>query len=163
VNFSTRVSRAVYSTFGALDTRRDGISNRLSYNYNQRYFIDFTGTFSGSENFMPGKRVGFFPAASAGWIISDEKFLKDTKFLDFLKFRGSYGLVGNDALTSLARRFSFLTTYNSSATGYNFGTSYTGVGGTAENPLGNPNLTWERAYKTSFGFDATMFNTTVYS
>jgi TonB-linked SusC/RagA family outer membrane protein len=157
VNFSTRVSRAVYSTFGALDTRRDGISNRLSYNYNQRYFIDFTGTFSGSENFMPGKRVGFFPAASAGWIISDEKFLKDTKFLDFLKIRGSYGLVGNDALTSLARRFSFLTTYNSSATGYNFGTSYTGVGGTAENPLGNPNLTWERAYKTSFGFDATMF------
>lgn len=158
INFSTRISRAVYSTFGALDTRRDGVSNRLSYNYKQRYFADVTGTFSGSENFMPGKRVGFFPAASAGWIISDEDFLKDIKFLNFLKLRGSYGLVGNDALTSLARRFSFLTTYNSSAGGYNFGTSYSGVGGTSENPLGNPNLTWERAYKTSVGFDATVFN-----
>jgi hypothetical protein len=157
LNVSTRISRAIYSTFGALDTRRDGVSNRVSYNYNQRYFADITGTFSGSENFMPGHRVGFFPAASAGWIISDESFLKDVKFLDFLKLRGSYGIVvGNDALTSLARRFSFLTTYNSSAGGYNFGTGYTGVGGTAENPLGNPDLTWEKAYKTSVGFDAKL-------
>lgn len=156
INFSTRASKAVYATFGALDMHRDGISNRLSYNFIQRYFLDLTGTVSGSENFMPGKRVGFFPAASAGWIVSDERFMKGARFLDFLKLRGSYGLVGNDALTSLARRFSFLTTYNSSAGGYNFGTSYTGVGGTSENPLGNPDLTWERAYKTSVGFDATL-------
>lgn len=156
-NVSTRVSRASYATFGSLSSDREGWSNRVSYNYNQRYFIDLTGTVSGSENFMPGKRFGFFPAASAGWIISDEPFLKQTKFLDFLKLRGSYGLVGNDALNSLARRFAFLNSYNRSATGYNFGTSYTGVSGTAENALANPDLTWEKVYKTSVGFDAKMF------
>ncbi|PYF77318.1 TonB-linked SusC/RagA family outer membrane protein [Pedobacter nutrimenti] len=157
VNFSTRVSRAIYSAFAALDLKREGWSNRLSYNYNQRYFVDLIGTVSGSENFMPGRRYGFFPALSAGWIISDEDFMKNTSFLDFLKIRGSYGLVGNDALTSLARRFSFVNSYNRSAGGYNFGTSYSGVGGTAENPLANPDLTWEKAYKTSLGFDAKLF------
>ncbi|RYE37084.1 MAG: TonB-dependent receptor [Sphingobacteriaceae bacterium] len=158
INFSTRVSRANYATFSALDVRREGWSNRLSYNFNQRYFVDVIGTYSGSENFIPGKRFGFFPAASAGWIISDEKFLKNTHFLDFLKIRGSFGLVGNDALTSLQRRFSFLNSYNrTNAAGYNFGTSYTGVSGTSENPLANPDLTWEKVYKTSIGFDAKLF------
>lgn len=158
INFSTRGSRAVSSFFAALEARREGWSNRASYNYNQRYFADITATYSGSENFMPGKRFGFFPAVSAGWIMSDESFMKGTKgFLDFLKIRGSYGKIGNDALTSLSRRFSFLTNYNRSATGYNFGTSYTGVGGTAEYALGNPDLTWEKVYKTSLGFDAKFF------
>jgi TonB-linked SusC/RagA family outer membrane protein len=156
IQFSTRASEAVYATFIALDTRRDGWSNRLSYNYNQRYFVDLIGTFSGSENFMPGKRVGFFPAASAGWIISDEKFMKGVKFLDYLKFRGSYGVVGNDALGT-SRRFAFLNNYTSSGNSYNFGTSYTTANGSAENPLGNPDLTWEKAYKTSVGFDAKLF------
>lgn len=158
INFSTRGSRANYSLFAAIDQRREGWSNRASYNYNQRYFADVIATYSGSENFMPGKRFGFFPAVSAGWIISDEYFMKGTKgFLDFLKIRGSYGKIGNDALTTLTRRFSFLTNYNRNAAGYNFGTSYTGVGGSAEYPLGNPDLTWEKVYKTSLGFDAKFF------
>ncbi|HEY0177441.1 MAG TPA: SusC/RagA family TonB-linked outer membrane protein [Pedobacter sp.] len=158
INFSTRGSRATYSQFSLLDVKREGWSNRLSYNYNQRYFADVTATYSGSENFMPGKRFGFFPAVSAGWIMSDEPFMKGTRgFLDFLKIRGSFGKIGNDALTTLTRRFSFLTNYNRSATGYNFGTSYTGVGGTAEYPLGNPDLTWEKVYKSSIGFDAKLF------
>lgn len=158
INFSTRGSRATYSAFSAIDVKREGWSNRVSYNYNQRYFADITATYSGSENFIPGRRFGLFPAVSAGWIISDENFMKGTKgFLDFLKIRGSYGKIGNDALTTLTRRFSFLTNFNRNATGYNFGTSYTGVGGTAEYPLGNPDLTWEKVYKTSLGFDAKLF------
>ena len=161
INFSTRVTRATYSLFGSLDQKREGWSNRLSYNYNQRYFVDLTGTTFGSENFMPGKRFGFFPAASAGWIISDERLLKKTSFLDFLKLRGSYGLVGNDAINANFRRFAFLDNYNRNAAGYNFGTSYTGVGGTAQNALANPDLTWERAYKASIGFDARLFKQTV--
>lgn len=157
VNITTRVERASTATFSLIDTRRESWANRISYNYNQRYFVDMIGTFYGSENFIPSDRWGFFPAASAGWIISDESFMKNIKFLDFLKLRGSYGLVGNDALTSLTRRFQYLTTYNRSTTGYNFGTSYTGVGGTGEYALGNPDLTWEKAYKTSVGFDTKMF------
>ncbi|RZL44617.1 MAG: SusC/RagA family TonB-linked outer membrane protein, partial [Pedobacter sp.] len=157
IKFSTRVSRQNYSSFGNLDVRREGISNRLTYGYKQRYFIDLTAGYSGSENFAQGRRFGFFPAASAGWIISDENFMKGAQsFLDFLKIRGSYGLVGNDAIGN-ARRFAFNDFFSRSTTGYTFGTGYTGVGGTAQLALGNPYLTWEKAYKTSVGFDAKIF------
>ncbi|MGN7989682.1 SusC/RagA family TonB-linked outer membrane protein [Pedobacter sp. 22226] len=157
IKFSTRVSRANLSSFGSLDVRREGWSNRLSYNFIQRYFVDVTANYSGSENFAPGKRYGFFPAASAGWIISDENFMKGSaSFLDLLKIRGSYGLVGNDAIGS-ARRFAFNDFYSRSTTGYNFGTAFTGVSGTGQLALANPDLTWEKAYKTSLGFDARLF------
>lgn len=161
IKFTTRGSRANYSTFTALDQRREGWSNRLSYNYNQRYYMDLIGTVSGSESFAPGKRYGFFPAVSAGWILSDESFMKSASgFLDLLKIRGSYGLVGNDATDNL-RRFAFNDYFNRSGTGYNFGTSYTGVGGTEQRALANPNLTWEKAYKGSIGFDARLFKQTL--
>ena len=156
IKFSTRVSRQNYSQFGFLDIRREGWSNRLSYNFKERYFVDVIGSFSGSENFAPGNRYGFFPAISGGWIISDESFMKGSaSVLDFLKLRASYGLVGNDALGS-ARRFAFNNFYSRSATGYTFGTGFTGVGGTAQLAAANPFLTWEKAYKTSIGFDAKL-------
>ncbi len=156
IKFSSRVSRQIYSVFGNLDTKREGISNRLTYGYKQRYFVDLTAGYSGSENFAVGQRFGFFPAASLGWIISDESFMKGTtSFLDFLKIRGSYGLVGNDAIGT-ARRFAFNDFFSRSTTGYTFGTGYTGTTGTAQLALGNPYLTWEKAYKTSVGFDAKM-------
>jgi TonB-linked SusC/RagA family outer membrane protein len=155
--FSSRVSRQVYSSFGNLDIRREGISNRLTYGYKQRYFVDLTAGYSGSENFAVGKRFGFFPAFSAGWIVSDENFMKGANsFLDFLKIRGSYGLVGNDALGG-ARRFAFNDYFSRSNTGYTFGTGFAGTTGTVQLALGNPDLTWEKAYKTSVGFDAKMF------
>ncbi|TKC06808.1 TonB-dependent receptor [Pedobacter polaris] len=156
IKFSSRVSRQIYSVFGNLDTKREGISNRLTYGFKQRYFVDLTAGYSSSENFAVGQRFGFFPAASVGWIISDENFMKGTSsFLDFLKIRGSYGLVGNDAIGS-ARRFAFNDFFSRSTTGYTFGTGYTANGGTAQLALGNPYLTWEKAYKTSVGFDAKM-------
>lgn len=157
VKFSSRVSRQNYSSFGNLDVRREGISNRLSYSFIQRYFVDLILAYSGSENFAPGRRFGVFPAASAGWIISDENFMKGSNsFLDFLKIRGSYGLVGNDAIGS-ARRFAFNDFYTRSTTGYNFGTGFAGVTGSGQLALANPFLTWEKAQKASFGVDAKMF------
>ncbi|TKC02315.1 SusC/RagA family TonB-linked outer membrane protein [Pedobacter cryotolerans] len=157
IKFSTRVSRQVYSTFGNLDVKRQGISGRMTYGFKQRYFMDLTAGYSGSENFAVGRRFGFFPAVSAGWIISDEDFMKNSSsFLDFLKIRGSFGLVGNDAIGS-ARRFAFNDFFARSSTGYTFGTGYTGVGGSAQLALANPFLTWEKAYKSSIGFDAKIF------
>lgn len=157
IKFSSRISRANLASFGNLDVRREGWSNRLSYGFVQRYFVDLTAGYSGSENFAPDRRYGFFPAASAGWIVSDENFMKgSTKWLDFLKIRGSYGLVGNDAIGN-ARRFAYNDFFSRSTTGYTFGTSFTGVGGTGQLAAANPYLTWEKAYKTSLGFDAKMF------
>lgn len=155
-NVSSRVMRGVVATPGSLLDRREQWSNRISYGFKQRYFVDLIGTLAASETFMPGKRSGFFPAVSAGWIASDESFLKNAKFLDYLKVRASYGLVGNDAI-STSRRFMFNTYYNRGGTGYLFGTGYTASVNTTEAELANPDLTWERAKKADVGVDFKLF------
>jgi TonB-linked SusC/RagA family outer membrane protein len=153
---STRVMRGTVSAPGSLLDKREQISNRISYGFKQRYFIDVTGTYAGSETFMPGKRTGFFPAISAAWITSDESFLKNVSFLDYLKLRASYGVVGNDAI-STSRRFIFNTYYNRGGTGYLFGTGYAAANNTTEAELANPDLTWERAKKADVGVDLKLF------
>lgn len=156
-NFSTRYNRRETAVPSTLDSHAEGISNRLSYNYKQRYFADIIGTYSGSQYFAPGKQYGFFPAISAGWIISDEGFLKQVSFLNYLKLRGSYGIVGNDAF-SLSRRYAYENYYSRGQTGYAYGTGFANVAGTTQNALANPNLTWERAKKASVGLDTKFFN-----
>jgi len=156
INASTRVMRGVVATPGSLLDRREQVANRLSYGFKQRYFVDLIGTYAASETFMPGKRAGFFPAISAGWVVSEEGFLKNTSFLDYLKLRGSYGLVGNDAI-STSRRFMFNTYYNRGGTGYLFGTGYAAASNTTEAELANPGLTWEKTKKADVGVDMKLF------
>ena len=72
---------------------------RVTYNYNNRYFAEFNGAYTGSEKFAPGKRFGFFPSMAIGWMITEEPFIKKMDFLSFLtkaKVRYSYGEVGRD-------------------------------------------------------------------
>ncbi|MBC7743721.1 MAG: SusC/RagA family TonB-linked outer membrane protein [Flavobacterium sp.] len=156
VKFSSRLSRAISAAPGRLDLNRTSIANRLSYGYNNRYFMDIVTTYAGSENFAVGKRFGVFPAFSAGWIISEENFLKKFKAVNFLKIRGSYGIVGADELST--RRFAFSNYFTRSSGGYTFGTGYTGVSGAGEVALANPNLTWEKAVKSSVGIDGKFFD-----
>ncbi|MES2775624.1 MAG: TonB-dependent receptor [Bacteroidota bacterium] len=155
INFSTRFQQTVSAAPGRLDNRKQGVSNRLSYNFKQRYLVDVIGTYSGSQNFAPGKRYGFFPAVSAGWIASDEKFFKGIKAIDYLKLRGSVGIVGNDGVS--ARRFAYKDYYSRGGTQYFFGTGYNNVPNTDFVDLANPDLTWEKALKSSIGFDAKLF------
>ena len=77
-----------------------GITGRFAYYYNQKYLMEFNCGYNGSENFAPGKRYGFFPAGSIGWVISEEPFMKKASWIDFLKVRASYGLVGSDNVSS---------------------------------------------------------------
>lgn len=160
LNFSTRVMRAVTALPASLDTHREGISNRLSYNFMHRYFADFVAAYSGSESFMPGKRFGWFPAVSAGWIVSEEGFMNPLHFIDYLKVRGSYGVVGNDAI-SLSRRFAYNNYFNRGGSQYFFGTGFSSVPNTTEAELGNPDLTWEKAKKASLGLDLKLFKQAV--
>ena len=157
IKFSTRYMQGVVAAPGSLQERREQLSNRLSYSYNNKYFADVIGTYAGSETFMPGKRWGFFPAISAGWIVSEESFLKEAKFLNYLKLRGSYGVVGNDAI-STSRRYAFNSYFNRGGSGYLFGTGYAAAANTQESDLANNNLTWERAKKADIGIDAKFFN-----
>lgn len=132
-----------------------GITGRFAYYYNQKYLMEFNCGYNGSENFAPGKRYGFFPAGSIGWVISEESFMKKASWIDFLKVRASYGLVGSDNVSS---RFPYLAFYGGGS-GYHFGNNFgTEVGGTSEGNLANENLTWEKARKLNVGIDFTTLN-----
>ena len=72
-----------------------GLVGRLTYEYASRYLAEFNMGYNGTENFAKGKRLGFFPAVSLGWVISEEKFFPKNKIVKHLKVRGSYGEVGN--------------------------------------------------------------------
>ena len=142
-----------------------GYVGRMTYAYKKRYMVDLNTGYNGSENFAPDKRFGFFPAVSAGWILSEEKFMKKQKVIDFLKLRASYGIVGNDKMENA--RFLYMagawSGYNTVAKGqgsWQFGKD----GGTGllpdakENTMGNPEVTWEKVAKQNYGIDLKMFD-----
>ena len=112
-----------------LPYRNQGIAGRVTYDYDNRYFIEANFGYNGSENFSPGNRFGFFPSVAAGWALSEEPFFEKAKdVVDLLKFKVSYGLVGNDQIGG-DRRFIYLETIENGYT-YYFGsanTAYTGI------------------------------------
>ena len=94
---------------------------RATYGYADKYLVDFSAGYNGSENFAPGKtRYGLFPSGSLGWVVSEEKFMKKAKWIDFLKLRASIGLVGNDQGNSV--RFMYMDGVWNDAGAYYFGT-----------------------------------------
>lgn len=141
-----------------LPYRRQGFAGRLAYNYKQRYLLEVNAGYNGSENFAPGHRYGFFPAVSAGWVLSEEKWW-GLDWVNHLKIRGSYGTVGNDALN--AQRFFYMSTINKNAGGYNFGLDQSAgsfIGGMAESRMGSPLASWEISHKTDAGLDLELFD-----
>ena len=133
--------------------RRQNLSGRISYGYNNCYFIDANFGYTGSAQFEKGKRYGFFPSIAAGWVPTAYKWFTETMpWFSFLKFRGSYGQVGNDQITST--RFPYLTLINNHASTY-WGYNDAGI---TETTQGADNLQWEVAKKWNFGIDAKFFN-----
>ncbi|KAA6439523.1 TonB-dependent receptor [Dyadobacter flavalbus] len=136
-----------------------GFTARATYGYDDRYLFEFNAAYNGSENFAKGKRYGFFPSVSAGWVLSKERFMSNTKnWLNAFKIRGSYGLVGSDRVPN-DRRFIYLQYLGGRDGDYNFGTDNfgSGAGGfLSEGDLANPDLTWEKARKANIGIDATF-------
>ncbi|WP_158643938.1 SusC/RagA family TonB-linked outer membrane protein [Pseudobacter ginsenosidimutans] len=132
---------------------------RGTYNYDERYLTEVNMAYNGTEQFAPGSRFGFFPAFSAGWIISNESFFKSNPWISFAKVRGSYGEVGNDQIA--ARRYLYLpNSWNmgDGGNGYHFGNTNGSnanplIPGAIESSLGNPVVTWERAQKTNLQLD----------
>lgn len=129
-----------------------GVASRITYGYDNRYLAELNMGYNGSEQFAPGKRYGFFPAVSAGWVVSNENFLKNNKVITNLKLRTSYGIVGNDQMGN-AR---FLYQSNITLGGGPLGSL--GLGrGINQGLLGNPNITWEVAKKQNYGIDLQLF------
>ena len=134
-----------------------GIVSRLTYNYDYKYFLEINAGYNGTDNFAKDKRYGFFPAFSAGWVLSQENFLKDNSWLSFMKLRGSYGLTGNDQLTG--RRWLFNSEYiRQQNAGYLYGDQLYGIEGVYEGAMSNPDVTWETAKKANIGLEMKLWN-----
>lgn len=148
----TQVQNAVPdSTTGTAGTGRQwsfaSFFGRLNYKYNNRYLFQVSFRADGSSRFSPGNRFGYFPAGSFGWVISEEKFFKQQRAMNFLKFRASSGLVGNAEFTN---DFAYYSTFGT--------TSYAGQQAITPTQTAVNNLTWESTLKNDVGVDYGFFD-----
>ncbi|WP_025764445.1 SusC/RagA family TonB-linked outer membrane protein [Dyadobacter tibetensis] len=146
----------------SLPSRNLGISGRFNYDYNNTYFAEVNFGYNGSERFARNNRWGFFPSFGVGWLVSNEKFFTDlgTK-ISRLKFRTSFGWVGNDKIGSSAAsdRFFYLSEVNlaSGQAGSVFGKRFEkNINGVSISRYANAKVTWERARKMNVGMDLNL-------
>ena len=120
---------------------------RTNYKFDDKYLLSLSGRVDGSSRFGKDNRYGFFPAVSAGWIISEENFLANSNVLSFLKLRGSWGITGN---AEGFGDFSQLGLWGAS--------KYNNASGLVPTQLANPELKWEKSEQTDIGLDFGFFN-----
>ncbi len=161
VNGMFLFNRSNYEDGSKLPYRNQGIAGRASYTYDSRYVAELNFGYNGSENFAKGSRYGFFPSVAVGWLLSEEPFMKSYKeTFSKIKFRGSYGLVGNDQLGANRGdyRFAYLTTIGDT-NGYRWGVDNDYYrAGRWEGNVGVPNLTWETVKKANIGLELGLWN-----
>lgn len=132
--------------------------SRLTYAYKGKYLFSGSLRADGSSKFAEGHKWGRFPAASVGWRISEERFMKRLDWLSNLKFRASYGLTGNNNIP----QYSYMNAINTSnyVTGSGNGNLVAGMAST-DNFLGNPLITWEQTEERNLGIDLGLFNSRI--
>jgi len=121
---------------------------RLNYNYKSKYLLSGAVRRDGSSRFGTNRKYGWFPSVSAGWVISDESFMKQFRAINQLKLRASYGITGNNNIGN----YTFIA--NTSA--YNYVLNGAIVSGTTISSLGNSELGWERNKQFDIGLDLTI-------
>lgn len=144
--------------------RNQGLSGRVTYDFDHRYFAEFNFGYNGTERLPEGDRFEFFPAVSLGWAISSEKFWEPvSRYVDFFKVRASYGLVGSDGFDDAngTRHFVYFDQIRIGSGGwYSFGPS---VGESyrfqsiAVDGYASSNVHWERVKKLDIGLDLSLF------
>ncbi len=142
----------------SLPGRNIGLAGRLAYNFDSRYFGEFNFGYNGSERFSENNRWGFFPSFGAAWMVSNEAFFEPlTDVITQFKLKGTYGLVGNDAIGSANDRFYYLSQVDLNAgRSVNWGTQLNyNPGGINVSRYANDRIGWETAYKTNLGFEMT--------
>ena len=138
---------------------------RLTWDWNETYMATVTMRYDGSSIFTDGKRWGFFPSVSAGWVVSNEPFMQSTKsWMDFFKLRASWGQNGNKDIAKYQYMATIALSGEAGDSGYKFGSDMaTSVAGTPKtgayaNIVPNPDLTWETSEQLDLGFDARFLN-----
>ncbi len=147
----------------SLPSRNIGFAGRFTYSYNSRYFAELNFGYNGSERFAKKERFGFFPSMGLAWVTSNEPFWSENlkRIISKLKIKGTYGLVGNDAVGEATDRFFYLSEVNLNNTsraftwGENF--DYT-VNGVSTSRYANDKITWETSAKLNTGLEISFFN-----
>lgn len=142
----------------SLPSRNLGLAGRLTYGYDNRYMFEFNFGYNGSERFAKRERYGFFPSLGIGWNLANESFYSDRmkEVMPKLKFKATYGLVGNDQIGDTWDRFFYLSqvNLNDGDRGYNFGTKFDyRINGISMTRYANDLISWETAYKTNLGVE----------
>lgn len=146
----------------SLPHRNLGASGRMTYSYDHRYYFEFNFGYNGSERFDKKHRFGFFPSFGVAWNISKEKFWEPIRsIIQSLKFRGTYGLVGNDQIGYASDRYFYLSEVDMSSSGRGSTFGLRGdqsLSGINVKRYANPLITWEIAQKANLGFDLSLLN-----
>ncbi len=149
--------REEFAVGGMFPRFREDWVGRVTYNYDTRYFLDVNGAYNGSEKFGSEYRFELFPSAALGWMVSNESFMSGFEWLDKLKIKGSYGLVGDD---NFAGRWKYMTQWASGGYAYLQSNDVQGQSPYLwyrEDVVGNPDLHWETAVKSNIGFEVSVF------
>ena len=140
-----------------LEWRREDWVFRTTYDFKSRYFAEFNGAYNGSQKFSPDNRFAFFCSGAAGWMLSEEKFmkpLKDKGIIDMFKIRGSIGEIGDD---NAGARFAYMTGWEVTNNGNGYNMSIDGSAspfvGYKEATIAMPDLRWATVLKKNLGFD----------
>ncbi|KJD36717.1 membrane protein [Tamlana sedimentorum] len=150
ISLANGLSEAKSTSSYIYDTRLSSYFGRLQYDYNSKYLLSAMIRRDGSSDFAPENRIDYFYSATAGWKVSDENFLKDSKTINFLKLRASYGTLGNNVGEDLYRAL-----LSGEAT-YVFDGAL--VTGTANGRIPNADASWETAEKLDIGLDLNLFD-----
>ncbi|CAD0006405.1 SusC/RagA family TonB-linked outer membrane protein [Flavobacterium chungangense] len=148
------ISKVLNNSSYNYDVRRLSYFGRLQYDFKGKYLLSAIIRRDASSRFGPANKVAYFPSVTGGWVVSDEKFFGEQKMINFLKFRASYGNLGNDQIGD----FTYLGQLTGEAT-YVFNDEL--VSGRAEGILPNPNVKWETAKKFDVGVDMKLLDNKV--
>ncbi|HEY6900796.1 MAG TPA: TonB-dependent receptor [Puia sp.] len=158
INGGLASDRQTSSGSDGTDHRINSLFSRLQYNYDEKYLLTALIRRDGSSRFGANNKFGYFPSVSVGWVPTLEKFFPETRVINMLKFRGSYGVTGNDGIGE----FAFIPTVGSGGQrNYTFGdTLHIGY---SPNAPANPDLKWEQTTTVDVGLDAVLFNTLTFT
>lgn len=141
-----------------LPNRNQGVSGRVTYDYDHRYLAEFNFGYNGTERLARDDRFEFFPAISLGWVVSNEKFFEPlTDVITHLKLRGTYGIVGSDDM-AFPSNYLYYDLVNLNAGGFTFGDDWVSTpSGPSVTQYAVDQVSWERAKKTDLGVDLILF------
>lgn len=150
LNYNVPVSSTSPGGYENAPHKVSSLFARANYNFMEKYLVSVVMRRDGSSRFGSNNKYGYFPSASLGWVTSSEDFWPENKIINFLKIRGSYGVVGNDNIGD----FAYISTIGGGRS-YTFGDNQYTIGYSPDAPA-NPDLKWEETTQTNIGFEANV-------